>query len=98
MKVNESLKGKDRYIKYVEDTGEKVEDCIETHISTIILTKEEAYKFYKPLNFGWYDAGTLKQRKHFSERAIDKGKLWAPDIYKEMGEVKNDDGEILVCN
>lgn len=92
--MNESLAGKDRYIKYIEDTGERVEDCIETHISTIILTKEEAYKFYKPLNLGWYDASTLEQRKYFSERAMDKGKLWAPDIYKEMGEVKNDNGEI----
>lgn len=88
--------GKDKYIKYIENTlGKKVDDCIETHISTIILTDEEAYKFYKPLNLGWYDATTVEHRKYFSERALNKGKLWAPDIYKKVNEVKNDQtGEV----
>ncbi len=42
-------------------------EVIETHISIVLLTGTYAYKFKKPVNFGFLDFSTLARRKHFCE-------------------------------
>ncbi len=56
---------------------------IETHISTVLLTGDHAYKFKKPVNFGFLDFSTLEARKHFCEEEIRLNQRLAPSLYLE---------------
>lgn len=58
-------------------------EIVETHISTILLTGEYAYKIKKPVNFGFLDFTRLVDRKHFCEEEIRLNKRLAPEIYLE---------------
>ena len=39
----------------------------DTHISTVLLAGAYAYKFKKPVDFGFLDFSTLARRRHFCE-------------------------------
>jgi aminoglycoside phosphotransferase family enzyme/predicted kinase len=54
---------------------------IETHISTVILTGEYAYKIKKPLDLGFLDFSTLERRRHFCEEEVRLNRRLAPGIY-----------------
>lgn len=55
--------------------------CIETHISTVLLTGEYAYKIKKPVDLGFLDFSSLARRKHFCEEEIRLNSRLAPKIY-----------------
>lgn len=57
---------------------------IHTHISTIFLTGEFAYKVKKPVNFGFLDFSQLADRQHFCEEEIRLNRRLAPQIYLEV--------------
>lgn len=57
---------------------------IHTHISTIFLTGEFAYKIKKPVNFGFLDFSQLADRQHFCEEEIRLNRRLAPQIYLEV--------------
>lgn len=54
---------------------------IETHISTILLCGDYAYKIKKPVNFGFLDYSRLSSRKHFCEEEVRLNRRLAPSIY-----------------
>ena len=54
---------------------------IETHISTVILTGNIAYKIKKPVNFGFLDFSTLESRRYFCHEEIRLNRRQAPEIY-----------------
>jgi aminoglycoside phosphotransferase family enzyme/predicted kinase len=54
---------------------------IETQISWLFLTGEYAYKLKKPVNFGFLDFSTLRQRQTYCEEEIRLNQRLAPDIY-----------------
>ena len=54
---------------------------IETHISTVLLAGDFAYKIKKPLDLGFLDFSTLERRKHFCEEEIRLNGRLAPHIY-----------------
>lgn len=56
-------------------------EIVETHISTVILTGEYAYKIKKPVDFGFLDFTRLADRKHFCEEEIRLNSRLAPSIY-----------------
>ncbi len=56
--------------------------CIETHISTVLLTGDEAYKIKKPLDLGFLDFSSLARRKHFCEEEVRLNRRLAPRIYR----------------
>ena len=56
----------------------------ETHISSVILTGEFAYKFKKPVNFGFLDFSTLAKRKFFCEEELRLNQRLAPQLYLEV--------------
>ena len=43
---------------------------VDTHISTVLLVGDAAYKFKKPVDFGFLDFSTLAQRAHFCQREV----------------------------
>ncbi|WP_018861435.1 bifunctional aminoglycoside phosphotransferase/ATP-binding protein [Thioalkalivibrio sp. ALJ3] len=57
---------------------------IETHISTVILAGDHAYKFKKPLVLGFLDFSTLEARKHFCETELEVNRRLAPQIYIDV--------------
>ena len=57
---------------------------IETHISWVLLTGQFAYKFKKPVNFGFLDFSTLDKRRFFCEEELRLNKRLAPELYLEI--------------
>lgn len=66
-------------LKYLETDGDT--QLIQTHISTIILSGELAYKLKKPVDFGFLDYSTLDKRHKncLEEVRINEG--FAPKLY-----------------
>lgn len=64
---------------------------IHTHISTVFLTGEFAYKIKKPVNFGFLDFTQLAARKHFCEEELRLNRRLAPDLYLDVVPVLLDD-------
>lgn len=54
---------------------------VHTHISTIFLTGAFAYKFKKPVNFGFLDFSTLERRKACCEAELAVNRHFAPALY-----------------
>jgi uncharacterized protein len=57
---------------------------IETHISSVILTGDYAYKIKKPLNMEFLDFSTLEKRHHFCQEELRINKNYALDLYLEV--------------
>ncbi len=76
---------------------------IETHISTVILAGDHAYKFKKPLALGFLDFSTLEARRHYCDAEVEINRRLAPQIYLDVvtlngtpeAPVINGDGPIL---
>lgn len=54
---------------------------IETHISSVLLSGDSAYKIKKPLDLGFLDFSTLAIRKHFCEEELRLNRRLAPSLY-----------------
>jgi hypothetical protein len=65
---------------------------IHTHISTIFLTGEFAYKIKKPVNFGFLDFTRLADRKHFCEEELRLNSRLAPKLYLAVVPILQVDG------
>lgn len=56
---------------------------LQTHISTIFLTGEYAYKVKKPVDLGFLNFSTLARRHHYCQEEIRLNRAIAPEIYLE---------------
>lgn len=56
-------------------------EVIETHISTVVLAGEYAYKIKKPLDLGFLDFSTLAARRHYCEEELRLNRRLAPELY-----------------
>ena len=54
---------------------------LETHISWVILTGKYAYKFKKPVNFGFVNYETLQRRQRFCQLEVELNRRFAPEMY-----------------
>jgi aminoglycoside phosphotransferase family enzyme len=61
-----------------------VPQLIETHISSVILSGDFAYKIKKPVDFGFLDFSTLERRRHFCAEEIRLNGRLAPQIYLDV--------------
>ena len=73
---------------------------IETHISIILLTGSFAYKFKKPVNFGFLDFSTLEKRRQCCAEELRLNRRLAPELYLELvpvcaGPRFGDDAEVI---
>ncbi|MDD5176401.1 MAG: AAA family ATPase [Sterolibacterium sp.] len=59
-------------------------EWIETHISTVLLAGDYAYKFKKPVNLGFLDFTTLELRHHFCEEELRLNRRSAPRLYLDV--------------
>ncbi len=60
------------------------DQVIETHISSVLLVGDYAYKIKKPLDLGFLDFSTLERRRHFCQEEIRLNGRLAPDVYLEV--------------
>lgn len=70
----------------------------DTHISTVLLAGDHAYKFKKPVDFGFLDFSTLTRRAHYLALELTLNRRYAPSLYLDVlpitaGPVLNGVGE-----
>ena len=70
---------------------------VQTHVSTVFLTGNYAYKLKKIVNFGFLDYSTLEKRKHFLEEEFRMNKDISPNLYLEIMPITQD-GETFKLN
>ena len=61
---------------------------LETHISLILLSGPWAWKFKKPVNFGFVDFSTPALRLRYCEEEIRINRRTAPDLYVDVQTVR----------
>lgn len=57
---------------------------IETHISSVLLAGDYAYKVKKPVDFGFVDFTTLDKRRHYCEEELRLNRRFAPELYLDV--------------
>jgi hypothetical protein len=57
---------------------------IETHISTVLLAGEYAYKLKKPVDLGFLDFTTLDARRRYCEQELRLNRRTAPQLYLDV--------------
>ena len=57
---------------------------IETHISTVLLAGDYAYKLRKPVNLGFLDFSTLERRQRDCEEELRLNRRSAPGLYLDV--------------
>ncbi len=65
---------------------ERVE-CLETHISWILLTGTIAYKIKKPVNLGFVDFSTPERRHWFCQEELRLNRRLAPNLYLGLSPI-----------
>jgi len=61
---------------------------IETHISTVLLAGEHAYKIKKPLDLGFLDFSTLEKRRACCSAELDINRVLAPAVYQDVVAIR----------
>lgn len=57
---------------------------IDTHISTVLLAGEFAYKLKKPLDLGFLDFSSADKRLHYCREELRLNRRTAPDLYLDV--------------
>ncbi|MBS1132912.1 MAG: hypothetical protein H6R02_53 [Burkholderiaceae bacterium] len=57
---------------------------IDTHVSTVLLAGDYAYKLRKPVNLGFLDFSTLEQRHRDCEEELRLNRRSAPELYLDV--------------
>lgn len=65
----------------------------ETHISVVVLVGPHAYKFKKPVDFGFLDFSTLEKRRLCCEAELRLNRRLAPAIYLDVAAVRGPQAE-----
>jgi uncharacterized protein len=65
-------------------------ECVETHISWVVLAGDYAYKLKKPLDLGFLDFSTLGKRRAACDEEIRLNARLAPGIYLDVVPVTED--------
>ncbi len=64
-------------------------ELIETHISWVLLAGESAYKIKKPVQLPFLDFSTLALRKRYCDDELRLNQRFAPDLYREVLELRD---------
>ena len=62
-------------------------ELVETHISWVLLTGNDAYKIKKPVRLPFVDYGTLQARWHFCEEEVRLNHRLAPTLYLGVARI-----------
>jgi hypothetical protein len=71
---------------------------VETHISTVLLAGEFAYKIKKPVSLGFLDFSTLEARRHFCFEELRINRRFAPRLYLDVVAIaRGADGRLCMA-
>ena len=65
-------------------------EMVETHISWLLMDKDNVYKIKKPVNFSFLDFSTLEKRKFFCEEEVRLNRRLSPDVYLGVVAITRD--------
>jgi len=65
-------------------------DIVETHISWVLLAGDHAYKFKKPVDFGFVDFKTLDRRRFYCHEELRRNQPLAAELYEAVIAVCGD--------
>jgi aminoglycoside phosphotransferase family enzyme/predicted kinase len=65
-------------------------DIVETHISWVLLAGDHAYKFKKPVDFGFVDFKTLDRRRFYCREELRRNQPLAAELYEAVIAVCGD--------
>ncbi len=65
-------------------------EVLQTHISTVLLAGEFAYKLKKPVAFDFLDFTSLERRRHFCEEELRLNRRTAPGLYLDVVAITGD--------
>ena len=68
-------------------------DYLQTHISSIFLTGDYAYKLKKPVDFGFLDFTTPEKRRINCEAEVELNRRLAPAVYLRVAPICLVDGK-----
>ena len=64
----------------------------ETHCAGLLLVGDRAFKFKKPVNFGFLDFSTADKRAAACRREVDLNRRFSPDVYLGLADLALPDG------
>lgn len=64
----------------------------ETHCAGIVLVGDYAYKFKKPVDFGFLDFTTVEKRRATCHREVELNRRFSPDVYLGVADLGLPDG------
>jgi aminoglycoside phosphotransferase family enzyme/predicted kinase len=67
-------------------------EYIQTHISSVFLTGDYAYKLKKPVDFGFLDFSTPELRRRFCEAEVELNRRLAPAVYLRVDPITLSEG------
>ena len=90
------------YIRYLQQENSYSHPAadvslVQTHISFVLLAGDYAYKWKKPVDFGFLNFSTLEKRKFYCEQELLLNRRLCPDIYEELVTV-TEEGEGFCLN
>lgn len=86
-----------RRLSQGEGFNGQVPERIDTHISTIFLVGDDAYKLKRALATSYLDYTTLEKRRRFCEAEIATNQRTAPQLYLDVTPVRQSvDGDLIV--
>jgi aminoglycoside phosphotransferase family enzyme/predicted kinase len=59
-------------------------EVVQTHISSVFLTGERAYKLKKPMNFGFLDFSSVELRERYCRAEVTLNSRLAPSVYLDV--------------
>ncbi|MBM3684657.1 MAG: hypothetical protein FJW83_08995 [Actinobacteria bacterium] len=68
--------------------------AVETHLSVVLLAGTRAYKFYKPVTFGFIDASTVERRRELCELEVAQNRRFSPDAYLGVVALRDEAGQV----
>jgi uncharacterized protein len=71
-------------------------ELVETHISWVVLTGDDAYKIKKPVRLDFLDASTLDRRRQLCEEELRLNRRLAPDLYIGVETIGRRDGALRI--
>jgi aminoglycoside phosphotransferase family enzyme/predicted kinase len=67
----------------------------ETHSGVVLLMGSRAWKFKKPVDFGFLDFSTLDRRRQACEREVELNRRLCPDVYAGVGSLRGPEGDVV---
>ncbi|HSA51263.1 MAG TPA: AAA family ATPase [Yinghuangia sp.] len=69
--------------------------CAETHTAVVYFAGDRVAKLKKPVDLGFVDFTTREARHTACRNEVDLNRRFAPDVYLGVGDIRDEDGEVL---